>query len=317
MKKNSILISALILFTISYSCDDILEENIVNDDIQIISPINGHTNEGGSVQFLWNFIDGADEYNIQIFNQNQSLELDSLVTETIFNYDLNPGNYQWRVKGINFAYETAYSFPQSFEVQLSQNLAIQELILNTPSDNFYTNNSNIVFTWSSLTPSEKYNFLLIQSISGQQTIHQQDEISDVFLELDPNLFALDAEYIWKVKAVNSISETPFTEYSLFIDRTPPNQPVLVSPVNQGNVNLTVSFDWSNGSDVGGVQSPITNNIEISTEINFQPILVVENTSANTYQYNFSDVGTYYWRVKATDEATNESIYSAVREIIVQ
>lgn len=317
MKKPNDYIFLCLIFLSIISCDDILEEDISNDTIQMITPIQGAIIEGNTVQFSWQNLNGADNYRIQVLNSNQSYALDSLVSTNNFVYTLNPGSYQWRVKGENFAYETQYTFPVGFTVEASDNLSNQTVILLTPSNNIYTNNTNIILTWNSLNAADYYNLDLIKLFNGQETVFQQTNILPTSFNVPSSTFTEDAEYKWKVKALNSTSESPFSERSIYVDRATPNQPALVSPNDQATVTNVVTFNWVNGTDTGNVQSTITNTIEISSDINFSALINTSNTVNNSYQYTFSSSGSYYWRVKSSDAASNVSDFSNVRSITIQ
>ncbi|HEX9600806.1 MAG TPA: hypothetical protein VF985_04900 [Mariniflexile sp.] len=306
-----------ILILSSFSCDDILEEDITNDAIQIVAPIEGTVIEGNTVQFSWKELDGADDYRIQIIKSNQVFEVDSLVATNTFKYILNSGTYQWRVKGVNFAYNTAYTFPVNFSVEASDDLSIQNVVLLTPSNNFYTNGTSLIFTWSQLENATYYSFELIKNLSGEQTVVQEPNITLTSYTANSSVFDEDAKYIWKVKALNGTSETSYSQRSIFIDRVQPNQPSLSSPADQSMETTTVTFNWTNGVDTGNVKSAITNTIEIASDADFNTVIHLASTQNNTYQYEFGATGTYYWRIKAVDEATNESDYSTVRSVVVQ
>lgn len=307
----------MIIIMLLSACDDILEDDITNDTVQIISPMSGTTIEGNTVQFAWNDLDGADTFRIQIVNDLQINVLDSLITTNTFNYILNAGDYEWRVRGENFAYNSAYSFPADFSVELSVDLTNQILALQTPSADLYTNNPNVLCTWNSIESADDYTFELLQNLNGLQTIHQEENIATTSFSIVSSLLDEDAEYIWKVKAVNSSSETSFAERSFFLDRVIPNQPSLVSPTDMTSSTATVNFNWTNGADSGNVQSTIINTIEIANDIDFNSVLFTESTANNSFQYTFDANGTYYWKVKAVDAASNEGDYSIVRSVIVE
>ncbi len=318
MKKINSITLILLALLVSFSCDDIVEEDISDDIIQIVTPTEGAVIEGNTVPFSWQYIDGADDYRIQIYTTNQVYEVDSLVQTNNFTYNLNPGNYQWRVRGENFAYESPFTFPVSFTVEASNDLSTQTVVLQTPSSDFYTNDPNLIFTWDPIMVAESYELELVKTLSGQQTVFQQDNITQTSFSVSASVFDEDSEYIWKVKAVNATSETMFTERSVFIDRVVPNQPTLSSPIDQETLTSTiVIFNWLNGADTGNIQSEITNTIEFSTDINFTTLIYSADTNNNSYQYDFESIGNYYWRIKAIDLATNESDYSIVRSITIQ
>lgn len=320
MKKINSAIAIFVLLVLVYACDDIVEEDITDNIVQIIAPTEGSVIEGNTANFSWINVNGADQYRIQIASSVQTTILDSLVTGTTFNYTINPGTYSWRVKGVNFAYETAYTFPHNFTVESSENLTNQNLTLLTPEDAIYTNNSTFTFTWSPIVTADSYTFELIRNNGGQQTIVGPivDITTGSYAITDVSIFNIDAEYIWKVKAVNTTSETPNSQRSIFIDRVAPNQPVLMSPNDmETTTDLVVTFNWANGTDTGNLQSSITNTIEIATDINFNTIIETFQTENNTYQYTFASTGTYYWRVKAADAAGNTSDASIIRTIEIQ
>lgn len=316
-KTNSVIMFLLAVMVLS--CDDIIEEDISNDNISTITPTEGTVISGNTVQFSWQQLDGADDYRIQIMNtENQNIVLDSLTSNTTFNYIMNPGEYQWRIKGVNFAYSTPYTFPINFSVEASDNLSNQNVMLLTPSDNFYTNNTSIILTWSPIVNTDHYNLEVIKIDVGEETILQETNIMTTNFNMPVGLIIDDAEYTWKVKAVNISSETPFTERSIFLDRQVPSQPVLVSPNDMEEISaFNVTFNWTNGQDTGNIQSVLTNTVEISTDSSFSTLLLSENIEGNSLTVTFDSSDLYYWRVLTFDEAGNIGDYSIVRSLVIQ
>jgi hypothetical protein len=312
-KTTNILLTFLVLF--AYSCDDIIEEDISNDTILTISPVEGAVIEGNTAQFFWQTIDGADNYRIQVMSSNQALVVDSLVTTTNLGLVLNPGDYQWRIKGENFAYATEYTFPINFTMVTSDDLTNQTVELLTPSGNFYTNETNLILTWSPIVTADSYSLDVIKINGGEQTILQETNLEQPNYSLSSLTLSEDAEYTWKIKAVNQISESAFSERSIFIDRETPGQPALVAPIDLEIFDtFTILFNWINGSESGNIQSTKINTFEISTDINFGSIIFSEAISNNSIQVTFDNSGTYYWRVRTSDEAGNVGPYSAVRTL---
>jgi hypothetical protein len=296
LKLLSILCSFLLI-----SCDDILEENLTDELVTPVTPTEGSTIINNVVNFSWEPLDGADDYRLQLVNPSNGsvVVLDSLVTSTSFQYPLDPGSYQWRVRGENFAYQTAYSFPINFSVEASSDLTNQSIILNTPSDDFYTNSTNILFTWNALAFADSYTFELVKNLNGQTTLIQQTGITNTNFSVNANLFDVDAEYIWKVKAINASSETMYTSRSVFLDRQAPNQPSLVTPTADEIITgTTVDFNWTVGQDSGNIQSEVRSILEIAQDANFNTIIESYTISnGNAQQVNFASTGTYYWRVQ--------------------
>jgi len=209
MKKTIKLLFCYAIMPLVFTCDDILEEDISDDSIQTISPNEDDMIVGNNVQFLWQSLDGADDYRVQVYGENQIIMVDSLVPSNEFTYSLNTGNYQWRVRGENFAYETEYTFPVNFSVEETDDLTGLNVILATPSDNLYTNDTNFTLTWNSIANADSYTLELIKVNNGDTTIFQDSGITSTSINLEPSLFADDAEYTWRVKATNNTSETIF------------------------------------------------------------------------------------------------------------
>lgn len=302
-----------ITFLIFTSCEDILEEDITNDIINTISPTAGTVVESNVVNFQWNILDGADNYRVQLFDNNGVIVLDSVVSQTNLTHPVSSGDYKWRVRGENFGYQSTYSLPISFSVIESTNLTTQQVILSSPSNLYYTNTNSINLAWQDLVAADTFSIEVINVTSGSTIVYQQNGITNTFLSLSNTVFPTDGEYIWKVKAVNTTSETPYASRTIFIDRTVPNQPQLGLPANNSTqlINQPLTFNWLTAADSGTIQSALSYVIEFSNTNTFATITQSSNASTNSLQQTFTSVGEYYWRVKTLDAAGNVSSYSSV------
>jgi len=303
------------------NCEDILEEDISDKTVSINFPGDGQEIISNVVNFQWNEIDGADDYRIQVYENSQNIVLDSLVGSNTFSYPLAAGSYQWRVRGENFAYKTAYSFPVSFTLVETDDLTNQQVQLTSPSSSFYTNNAATTFLWSAINVAQYYNFQLVNVTNGNSIVYQQEQITGTSLSLTASTINQDAQYQWKVLAVNTDNDTQ-TQYStrtFYIDTTAPATPQNSAPVNNAQINLSqsVNFQWNISSDIGAVTSPISYVLEIATDQGFSSIIETATVSISSYQYTFSTSGTYYWRIRAFDTAGNVGAYSTASKIILQ
>ena len=306
---NKIILISLALLTIS--CEDIIETDISNVAIQIISPQNNAQIVSNVVNFQWNSIKGAKNYRVQIYNSNQAIVLDSLVSTTNFTHPLLQGGYQWRVRGENFAYQSPYSFPVNFSVIETSDLTSQQVILTSPSSGFYTNATNLNCSWQSVSVADYYELELINMTNSQTLVYQQSNITTTSVALNSTVLADEAEYQWKIKAVNGTSRTPFASRNFSIDRVNPNQSQNSLPANNSIqiVNQAINFSWTSPADIGTIQSAISYTIEFANDSAFATIIQTSTSSTATFQQSFSTAGIYYWRVKATDLAGNKSVYS--------
>jgi hypothetical protein len=297
---------------LTISCEDIFEEDITKEVIQIISPTNGQKIESNAVNFQWTKIDGASNYRLQIYDQNQTILLDSLTAKENLKYPLNEGNYNCKVRAENFAYISPFSPAVSFSTFVSNNLTKQQVVLSSPQNEVYLNFKDITLNWFSIPYATSYFVIVTDIISGQQIFANTAPITNTFVNLKiPNL--VDAKYEWRVKAKNDISETEqYSSRIIYIDTVNPNQVLNQTPTNNSiqTINQELNFSWTAAMNSGSLEAPISYKIEFSNEENFTTINQTFNQNATTLKKSFSSAGIYFWRVKALDQAGNISVASS-------
>jgi hypothetical protein len=318
MKRLPKLFLAAFVLLVGISCEDILEEDISNDTVQIIFPQNNVTVSSNVVSFQWSELDGADKYRIQVFNSTSGIVVDSLVTQTNFSSPIQAGSYQWRVRGENSAYQSNYTFNINFSVIQTSDLTNQQVILSSPSNNLYTNASSLVLDWQDLANAATYSFELLNVTGGNLIVTQQSGLTNSSVTLAAGNLQQEAEYLWRVKAMNSSTNTVFSDRVFYIDRTLPNTPQLTTPTNNSSTaaNQTVSFSWTMASDSGTIQSPISYVIEFSNSSSFSSVIQSTDVNTTSFQQTFTVSGDYYWRVRAKDVAGNIGSNSNVFKFIV-
>ena len=294
------------------SCDDIFEKDITNDTIQTISPSNEAVVESNVVNFQWNSLEGADKYRIQLIASNQAIVLDSLVSKTNLTFPVTQGEYQWKVRGENFAYQSSYSTLLNLTVIETSNLANQQVVLSSPSNGFYTNDTNLTCSWQGINKVDYYDLELVNMTKGQTVVYQLSNITNTLATLNNTILSQDAEYQWKIRAVNNTSKTAFASRVFSLDKVNPNQPQNNLPANNTVkvANQSITFDWVSPTDTGIIQSPISYTIEFANSNVFTTIIQTSNSSTTTFSQAFTLTGEYYWRIKTSDVAGNSSIYSA-------
>ncbi|NQY30183.1 MAG: hypothetical protein HRT69_12025 [Flavobacteriaceae bacterium] len=323
-KNIKISVSIISIFLIALiSCDDVLEEDISDSNITVTAPLEGDTVVSNTVIFQWNSLNDADEYRVQVNNASNVIVLDSLVPTNSFTYPLIPGNYSWRVRGENFAYQTGYTFPVNFTMEALEDMTNQIVVLNTPSDNFYTNTSSgHTVTWTGITTADSYTLELDKDVLGViNTLDTFENLTAVTFDIDSSYLTDDAIYTWKIKALNvaTDTETIYSTRTILLDTQAPGVATLESPSDDATENQSspVVFDWTNEVDTGTVQSSITSVLEIASNSDFTIIEEVYPPSASTTKsHTFTNTGDYYWRVKNFDAAGNESSYTATRTVTI-
>lgn len=312
--RKYISLSFIGLLTILTSCDDVLEEDISDTLLTIISPEDKTSIEGNSVQFRWNSIEGAKNYRLQIMRNNQIILLDSLINETIFNYQINPGSYTWRIRGENFAYKTPYTFENLFTISESLDLTNQLITLNNPSDNLYTNNTDLSFSWQSISTADFYDFEILNS---NNIIFQETDIVGSSINIPNNTISEDSKYTWQVKAKNATSSTVFFNRVFYIDTENPPAPTLQKPddnqIFSSEQDITFSYTFT---DTGAVKSNILSTIEISQDESFSKLFLSDTSDDDEIIISFNTTGKYYWRVKGKDITGNQGSNSDSRSFTI-
>jgi hypothetical protein len=112
------------------------------------------------------------------------------------------------------------------------------------------------------------------------------------------------------------SVTSYTVFSILKDTTAPNTPSATSPLTGFATNYTsVPFVWGSVSDngpagLGGY------SLVVSTSADFGAVYASSNTVSTQATLQLSNSSTYYWRVRAADNAANSSPWSSYQSIII-
>lgn len=278
-------------------------DDISKKEVTLTAPANNAALSTSGVTFSWETVEGTDKYQLQIatpnFENPQQIVLDTLVTKNSFTQQLNIGKYEWRIKAVNSAYETAY-FKRSFEILNNDNFQNNTVVLLTPANNLTTKTASQRLSWDAIIGATSYQ---IQVLDENNTLVKDQNSDALFL----NFTFDDGKYTWKVRASNGTSETLYTSRSILVDTKVPNTPTPTNPVNASTTtNTSINFQWS--------RTPVTGSAERDS-------IYVYTESALT-NLNFKDRGTspynktltrgaYYWFIKSFDEAGNESARSTV------
>jgi hypothetical protein len=314
---NKIILSLLVIMT--FSCEDILEKDITDDVVQIISPTEGATITKNIVAFQWNTLKGATKYRVQVYNSNQSIVLDSLVSQNSLNFELPSDQYKWKVRGENFGYQSTYSESVSFSTAISNILTGQQVILTIPADDTYTNATTLSLNWKAIPVATGYDVKVITQ-GGVKILESNDlPAATTSLDLNSGNLTQETKYLWSVIAKNSTNstQTDVVTRSFSVDKTPPNPPTGIVDKTV-SVNLTTDFSWISPTDTGTIQSPISYIFQYASNINFDTSSIIFSSPPSTaikYSKEFTNKGDFFWRVKAIDKAMNES-YSTIAKLTV-
>ena len=106
-------IISICLVALFCSCEAIFVENISDKNVKVIAPVNGSEIAAGIVNFSWEKVKDADEYQLQIvspdFTNANTIMVDTVINKTFHTKELVAGDYEWRIKAMNSEYETNYT----------------------------------------------------------------------------------------------------------------------------------------------------------------------------------------------------------------
>lgn len=300
MKQNilhKILIGIILLGFVS--CEEILLETDISDEVvQLVAPANNTVFSSTGVTFTWDAIADATSYRLQIaqpnFDNPTQIVLDTVVSKTYFTQQLTVANYEWRVKALNSAYETAYS-TRFFSVASNENFQNNTVVLTTPANNLITKTDLQNLSWQAIIGATQYQ---LQVYDSSNTI-----------KLDQTLTATsydytfpEGSYSWRVRASNGDKQTLYSSRSILVDKTAPNTPTLVSPTNANSTtNTPINFQWNRTAIAGSTEK---DSIYIYTNSTLTT-LKQKAEAVSPYTATLT-AGSYYWVVQAFDAAGNSS-----------
>lgn len=309
--KEKLVMPLLVICGLT-SCSDIVEEpDISQDKVKIIAPADQTIVKGNVVNFTWEPVKDADSYLLQVaspdFNQASQVYVDSLMPATSFAKELLPNDYQWRIKAVNSAYESPYTY-SSFSVRKSDGFEGNTVLLSNPVNNYTTNQAAVTFSWEAVAEAVEYQ---IQVLDGSGAVIEDQVIKE---ETAVELTLTEGSFKWQVRATNGDKEsTLYSTRTLMIDLTKPNTPQLTTPVDgstQGDGETTFAWERENISGSTERDSIFIYNDENQTDLYRKGI-----GSEKSYKTAL-ETGNYHWKVKSYDSAGNLSDDSNLFELII-
>nr|WP_315202917.1 hypothetical protein [uncultured Flavobacterium sp.] len=292
------------LFITFFSCEEIImEKDISKTEVILIAPAQNGQFYSTGVTFTWGIVADATEYQLQIATPNFAnplqIILDTTIKENSVTQQLPIGNYEWRVRAINSAYNTNYS-SRLVSVVSDADFQNNIVVLNTPVNNLITKKTVQNLSWQSILGATSYQVLIYD---GSNTVISDQTVTATNL----NYTFTEGSFFWKVRASNGAQQTLYSSRSALVDTTVPNAPVLSSPANTSTTAKTdVSFQWSRTAIAGSVEK---DSIFIYTDAALT-VSKLKKEAISPFATTLT-AGTYYWYAKSFDEAGNSGAKSSV------
>lgn len=310
--RKVILVLGLGIITLLSSCEDIFEPNISSEVVELQSPADQAVVSRANIRFSWGKVEGARSYNLVLaspsFNQPEAVYIDTTIQATSAVLSLQPGSYQWRVKALNTAYETAFS-ARSFELDSTSSLTGSEVVLKSPANGIFTNKKTLVFSWEPIAQAERYIFQL----NGETSFDTITHAASITKKFPEN----SATYTWKVTALNATGLAVSPSRTFMTDFDAPAAPELLFPRADTTVfSWPVTLKWNRASNDVLQDSVFLYASDRQTLVPGFP------RSAETSFFSLSgtatlEPGEYFWAVRSMDRAANFSGLTPKRRFVVR
>jgi hypothetical protein len=176
--------------------------------------------------------------------------------------------------------------------------------LISPTASVKVNDNTPDFRWGAI--NARYELLVDDDSSFSSPLIHEDNITSTMYTATVAL--QDGDYYWKVAAYDSRNNLlGWSDPSTFtVDTQAPSRPQLSGPQDGAELStLDATFRWTEP------EQGVTYDIQIDDENSFATPYVHENTGLTdtSYAYTFERNGTYYWHVRAKDDAGNAGEWS--------
>ena len=313
MKKVGFVLLVIVFAT---GCAKWVSIDISNDSILLISPVENQSDSLQKKTFVWEELEGAKHYRLQIvstsFDSILSYVLDSAVSATSYSISLTPNTYEWRVRGENDDYNSVWS-TRKLIVSTSTSLANQKLTGVSPVSGLNTNKMEQTFTWDELVSANEYSVTIIdEDDESTYDIVKKEEYSYTFTK--EGLFTVN------IKALNEVSSS-ITSFNLIrIDTTTPAGVTLSYPVDTlDSGSFPHTFSWSINSTNKG--SDITDTLLIASDSSMKNILLdttfLSATSISLDTIHSAVSGKLYWKINRGDAAGNSNTKVSAKEFWIK
>ncbi|WP_423147914.1 hypothetical protein [Rubrolithibacter danxiaensis] len=312
MKRIIVLIGMMSIFS---SCKEFIESSVKDKKVRLLAPGDSVQTNNYNQTFWWEPVEDASSYRLQIVSPSFD-SIVSLVTDTVLNTDkfqftLEPGTYQWRVRAENGSSQSLYT-TRSLTI-FSSTIAEQHVQVISPSNNLLTNEADITYRWNKLFGATQYRLQIDTNNFADTTklLYDQTTVNSEFK------VPLSKEKVhqWRVRAENDSLKSRWSAiYRLTFDATPPEKVVLSSPTTNESVTKPVNLKWEAVAGAGKYELIVLKSDSSSVyNATFPKVLTATSFSFNEGTTNEK----LYWKVRAIDEAGNKGIFSEVRSFTVQ
>ncbi len=277
----------------------------------LISPSNSARLGYNNPTFEWGSVFLANLYHIQLAIDSSFTNIvgeEDVAGTTLDSPPLPEDVYWWRVNARGKAGWGSYSEAFKFEIALTPPTVPVPI---SPENEDYIKDSTPRLEWNpsyDMSQTVGYYEVLLddQATFASPNYNENTGTATEFTIPTP---LSEITYYWKVRVrgdLGAYSSWSSTQ-SFTVDITAPGIPTLLSPSNGAIINVTRPLlDFNDVPDATGYISHLATDEDFVNKIE----VVGFHPSYHRVLFDLSD-GTFYWRIKATDEAFNIGPYSSV------
>lgn len=167
-----------------------------NNTVVLNTPVNNLITKTAVQNLSWQSIIGAVNYQLQIYDGNNTVISDQTLTATNLNYIFTEGSFFWKVRASNGTQQTLYSSRSILVDTTAPNMPV----LSAPANTSTTANTNINFQWNrtAIAGSTEKDSLFIYNDAALTNLKLKKEASS------PSATTLDlGTYYWYVKSFDA------------------------------------------------------------------------------------------------------------------
>jgi len=266
------------------------------------TPTNGATNVPLNSACIWNSVNGATQYCMQLSSStsfNSILLSDTIGTSSQgVSYLVNNKVYYWRVNASSFEGTSLWSSINSFTTIPFPPTAVT---LISPSDNAVNVVFNPTLKWTTSATATAYTAQIAANTAfSYMSINANSSYDTMTVSLNAGI-----KYFWQVAATNAGGASAWAMDSFTTIAIAPTTPVLSSPSNGStNIPLSTYLYWNASLGATSYRVQLCNSTAF--------VFVTDTTTSYTARAisGLSTTTTYYWRVNASN-AYGTSLWSVV------
>ncbi len=231
---------------------------------------------------------------------------------------LADGSYYWRVKTIDnssasSSYSTANSGAIAFKVDTTSPSGPSSVASSDHSTSTYNSDNTVTITWTAATDAASgvsgYSYIFDTTAN---TIPNTSQDIGMVTTITSSAVSDGNAHYFHIRVIDNVGNVGTTVHSgpYYIDTTAPSVPGTPSTTTPTN-DTTLTWSWTASSDVtsGLAATPYTLQWSQSSSFSSSVSSTTATTNSFTHVTPLTD-GYWYFRVKATDLAGNESSNSS-------